>query len=953
VALGVALVIAYKKSQTFRTVVDGAFRGVKAAGKWLVQAGKDIADWVSGAVSSVHRFASGVAKWIDNAAGNIKRFPGRVVGFFKALPGEMLGIGKDVISGLANGIRAKLDDLKNFVVRLATGVIGWFKDAIGAHSPSREFHKIGEYIAEGLRDGIKAGKPWVDAAVKTGLLFPLDAAIAALNAKKEKLQASFDAWDVRRGRGDTRMGLIDALSGGSSGDSSGGSRASGGGSVKSLGGSGAGNAHGVSAGQRATIVAAALKYGIDPAVLFGVYGAESVFGKNLGPSSAGAVGPFQFMPGTARGLGVNPNDFKSAAFGAAKYLKQLLDRFHSISAAIGHYNSGPAGNLTNSETAAYIPKVLGFARDFQFPRGSRAGSGGSAASSAGSARGGDALAWAKSMIGHFKESTGKNTGPELDQLQKAFGTHAAAWCAEFATTALIKAGAPAELKTARVKDIRAWANAGTHGLEKGIKSKPKAGDLMMFGDQHIGVVESVRGGKVHTIEGNTSAGKVARRTHNVGDGDFARVAGGLRGGSASGVADAIKGMRDFERERKRTAALAKIDLQIAGIERLKAVKGALSDIASTIKDKVQTAAENFRGNWENTVGASIRKTNEKVLKSFDDTTAGILQNFDDVRTAALQTFDDVKNAQLEAFDVDTEAIIANSPANKALADARATANAEDMAAEDKANQKALDDAVKTGDQEAIAAAKETIRKTARERNITRLEGEAADERVSIQKSRADQRTTIERANAAERTDIERTNAADRKAIEEGRAAERGALEDQMLADYTARVNAETAVFAASLQARLDAEVDQLKQRKNNYAGFVKNVNDMLQPLGLGFEPTAEQEALLNGTNPAAPPPTAGPGTGVISAKSLSLFTHPLGRRAKGGPVSAGTPYIVGENGMEVFTPNQSGRIIPNGAQLGASGGFGELMLTKHGNVTIRSTREALTMANKIAFRMAT
>lgn len=36
-------------------------------------------------------------------------------------------------------------------------------------------------------------------------------------------------------------------------------------------------------------------------------------------------------------------------------------------------------------------------------------------------------------------------------------------------------------------------------------------------------------------------------------------------------------------------------------------------------------------------------------------------------------------------------------------------------------------------------------------------------------------------------------------------------------------------------------------------------------------------------------------------------------RAGGGPVSAGSPYIVGEQGPEMFVPNGNGTIIPNGA----------------------------------------
>jgi phage-related minor tail protein len=37
-----------------------------------------------------------------------------------------------------------------------------------------------------------------------------------------------------------------------------------------------------------------------------------------------------------------------------------------------------------------------------------------------------------------------------------------------------------------------------------------------------------------------------------------------------------------------------------------------------------------------------------------------------------------------------------------------------------------------------------------------------------------------------------------------------------------------------------------------------------------------------------------------------------GFRADGGSVSAGTPYIVGERGAELFVPSSNGSIVPNG-----------------------------------------
>lgn len=41
-------------------------------------------------------------------------------------------------------------------------------------------------------------------------------------------------------------------------------------------------------------------------------------------------------------------------------------------------------------------------------------------------------------------------------------------------------------------------------------------------------------------------------------------------------------------------------------------------------------------------------------------------------------------------------------------------------------------------------------------------------------------------------------------------------------------------------------------------------------------------------------------------------------RAAGGPVTGGSPYIVGEKGPELFVPNTSGRIVPNNALTGGS-----------------------------------
>ena len=109
----------------------------------------------------------------------------------------------------------------------------------------------------------------------------------------------------------------------------------------------------IGASERATIQQAADKHGIAPSILAGVYGTETGFGTDVKPSSAGALGPFQLEPGTARSLGVkDPNNFAEAANGAAAYLAQFKSR--GLAGMLSAYNAGPAGGIQSD----YVQKVV-------------------------------------------------------------------------------------------------------------------------------------------------------------------------------------------------------------------------------------------------------------------------------------------------------------------------------------------------------------------------------------------------------------------------------------------------------------------------------------------------------------------------------------------------------------------------------------------------------------------
>jgi len=80
-------------------------------------------------------------------------------------------------------------------------------------------------------------------------------------------------------------------------------------------------------------------------------------------SPAGAMGPGQLMPGTARMLGVeDPFDPRSALDGSARYLAEQLARFDDVRLAVAAYNAGPGAVdgvvPRNGETEFYVVKVM-------------------------------------------------------------------------------------------------------------------------------------------------------------------------------------------------------------------------------------------------------------------------------------------------------------------------------------------------------------------------------------------------------------------------------------------------------------------------------------------------------------------------------------------------------------------------------------------------------------------
>lgn len=118
------------------------------------------------------------------------------------------------------------------------------------------------------------------------------------------------------------------------------------------------------------IAAAAQRNGLPVALVKAVIATESNFNPRA-VSQKGALGLMQLMPETAQELGIaDPFAPPENVQGGTRYLRELLDRFGTVSHALAAYNAGP-GNVDRyggvppfPETRQYVARVLAYYRHY-------------------------------------------------------------------------------------------------------------------------------------------------------------------------------------------------------------------------------------------------------------------------------------------------------------------------------------------------------------------------------------------------------------------------------------------------------------------------------------------------------------------------------------------------------------------------------------------------------------
>jgi hypothetical protein len=194
-----------------------------------------------------------------------------------------------------------------------------------------------------------------------------------------------------------------------------------------------------------------------------------------------------------------------------------LNRIAELHSVLGGTSPAPAAAPPSTSTfAATLQQADTGVRTFASTAVAPTAPGGTSAGQA-------ILAAVRNEVGQAEQPPGSNDSPRIAEYRTATaGSGVGPWCGYFVSWAAQQAGAPlgeAGQGFGAVSAVSSWAQRTGRWNPAASGTPPQAGDLIVWGGQHIGIVESVDpDGKIHTVEGNSS-NMVTRRTHDAsGDG---------------------------------------------------------------------------------------------------------------------------------------------------------------------------------------------------------------------------------------------------------------------------------------------------------------------------------------------------------------------------------------------------------------------------------------------------
>ena len=130
------------------TTISGILEGLS-----LLLSG--ISDFIVGVFTGNWEQAwEGIKSITSGAIEGIKSLFTGLTDALKEVPGQMLSIGKDIVRGLANGIKAMASVPVNAIKNVGKSIVGGVKSVLRIKSPSRVMMEVGEFTTEGLAVGM-------------------------------------------------------------------------------------------------------------------------------------------------------------------------------------------------------------------------------------------------------------------------------------------------------------------------------------------------------------------------------------------------------------------------------------------------------------------------------------------------------------------------------------------------------------------------------------------------------------------------------------------------------------------------------------------------------------------------------------------------------------------------------------------------------------------------------
>ena len=126
---------------------------------------RDVVSWFSELPDKIYnaiiKIKDKISEWGRNAISffrtEVPRIVDNVIEFFGDLPKRIVEVGENLIKGLWNGIKNKVDWLGTNIKEFVQGVINGFKKGFDEHSPSKIAFEIGDYWTIGLGNGMVGG----------------------------------------------------------------------------------------------------------------------------------------------------------------------------------------------------------------------------------------------------------------------------------------------------------------------------------------------------------------------------------------------------------------------------------------------------------------------------------------------------------------------------------------------------------------------------------------------------------------------------------------------------------------------------------------------------------------------------------------------------------------------------------------------------------------------------